>query len=250
MDNRVLVTRRAASDRLVRGWPRRAAALVAVLVGALSALALASLLALAIATTLSALFVALQTPAIRRRRAVRAARRVRRKRRERRQLRLDKTDLASDDLEELGQLLEEIADRDPAAFADAEPLLDRYVELAIEKRRCASALADCEPSRLEVQLAIARECHPSAAEVLQRRVASSRRLAARIRALDDALGELADLVRYYVERACTPDVRGLLECDATAGCLAHYDACEAVASELERDVAVLDREPGELGVVA
>lgn len=237
MDNRALVTGSTTTGRLVRGWCRPAAALVTLAVGALAALAIASALALAIATTLGAVHAVIETPPLRRRRAMRAARKGRRRRRERRELRLEQAHVPSDELGELDRLVEEVADLDQNVAIDTEPLLDRYVEAAIAKRRCASALDRAEPSRLEARLAIARQqCHPNGAAVLERRIALSHQLDTRVRALDESLSELVELVRHLVERASIPDVSPLFECDAPANCLEHYDACESLEKTADSPV--------------
>jgi hypothetical protein len=224
MQNRALVFHSTTAARLAGGWRRPAAAVVTFAVGALSALALASVLALALATALAAVHAVIETPTMRRRRAMRATRKGQRKRRDKRERRLEQANVPSDELEELGQLVEHVTNLDQTVATDFESLLDRYVEIATEKRRCASALERGEPSRLEVQLANARERYPNSAAVLERRILLGHRLAARVRALDESLGEFADLVRYYAERASIADVELLFECDTPENCLALYDA--------------------------
>src|SRR5262249_1117305 len=160
---------------------------------------------LVLATTLAAVQAAIESPPMRHRRALRAARKSRHDRREKRVIRLERANAPSGELETLDLLVEQAADFDETVTSDAEPLLDRYVDVAIAKRQCAAALAQGQPSHLEVQLAIARECHPNGAQVIERRIALGHVLAARVRALDESLGELDEMIRYYVERASIPD---------------------------------------------
>lgn len=225
MDNRALVTRSATACRILRS---PASALVTLAVGVASAIAIASTLALVLVVVFATCHAIVQTPGMRRRRARNAARKARRTRRDAREHRLEQANVPTCELEELAAIFERVAELDEAAAGEIEPLLDQYVAVSITRRRCAAVLEQGRPSQLEVQLAIARECHPHGAEVLERRVALGGVLANRVRQLDEAAERLSDLIRYYAERATLPEIGPLLEHDVLADALAREEALDAL----------------------
>jgi hypothetical protein len=204
MEHRALVPRGASALRTP------ASAIVTLAVGLVSALAIASTLAVVLAVVLAAGHAIVEMPAVRRRRARNAALKARRTRRELREHRLEQANVPTCELEELAAIVEEL---DDSAAAEVEPLLDQYVAVAITRRRCAAVLDQGRPSQLEVQLAIARACHPHGAAVLERRIALGGVLANRMRQLDESAAEVAELIRYYAERSSLPETAPLLEPD-------------------------------------
>jgi hypothetical protein len=191
-----------------------------------AAVAFASTLAWTVAVGLAISYLIGATPSARRRRARNASRQWRRVRRARHAARLDRANAPTYEYVELADVVDNIAELDEGATAELEPLLERYIDVALARQRCATALEQSKPSHLEVQLAIASECHPREAAVLERRIAHSRRLAQRLARFDDSVAEVADLVRYYAERASLPEIEPVLEGETLATALASYDACE------------------------
>jgi hypothetical protein len=151
----------------------------------------------------------------------RRARKARLTRRELRERRLEQANVPTDELEELAAMVDQL---DESAVAEIEPLLDQYVAVSITRGRCAAVLDQGRPSQLEVQLAIARACHPHGAAVLERRIALGGMLANRVRQLDESAAEVAELIRYYAERASLPEIASLLEPDPLADALARDEA--------------------------
>jgi len=131
----------------------------------------------------------------------RAARFARRERRDVHETRLEEAYAPTIEYEELADVVEKVAAFDDRATAELETLLDQYVEVMLQRSRCRTALDLGEPVRLERRLACAGECHPREAAVLARRVVESRRVAEHMNHLDDSLAEVAQLLRYYAERA-------------------------------------------------
>jgi hypothetical protein len=218
-------------------------ALVTFTVGVVSAWAIASTFAFVVALALSVLHGLLQTPSMQRQRARRAAAKQRRMRHAQRERLLDDACVASWELEDLSLTIDQMAELDEDTALDVEPLLDDYVDVARARKRCASALSQADTARLELQLAIARDCHPREAQVLERRIAHSRVLAERLNVLEASASDLAAVIRYYAARASLPDIEPLVEPDAIGIGLAHYDACEAAERVLLDGIAP-PRAPG------
>jgi hypothetical protein len=100
------------------------------------------------------------------------------------------------DLSELTDLVV----RCPARNAyELDALLDRYAELALARHRCAQLLARDSRDDLDSRLARARRDHRRSVAVIERRIAHIADLGRLGRRLDESLGEVGDLVRYYAE---------------------------------------------------
>jgi hypothetical protein len=141
-----------------------------------------------------------RSPAFRQRRARRRKRNDWRRRHLRRQFQLDLAGVASDELVALSEAAEVVATTANDPF-DIEPLFDRYVELAIARRRCQAAVRGNNVAWLAARAEAIALRQPKVAGVLQRRIAQTCEAADRLAALDDSLGAVSDLIRYYAERA-------------------------------------------------
>jgi hypothetical protein len=141
-----------------------------------------------------------RSPAFRQRRARRRKRNDWRRRHLRRQFQLDLAGVASDELVALSEAAEVVATTANDPF-DIEPLFDRYVELAIARRRCQAAVRGNNVAWLAARAEAIALRQPKVAGLLQRRIAQTCEAADRLAALDDSLGAVSDLIRYYAERA-------------------------------------------------
>jgi hypothetical protein len=185
-----------------------------------SALVIATTLAVIVAIVLATAHGILESRPVRRRRARHAVRIARRARRARTAIALDRADASVHAYGELADIVDTVAVLDEHAAAELEPLLDNYVEVALARSRCRAALDQGDVAWLELQLAISHECRPRETEVLERRVAQGRRIAARLAELDDSLAAVAELLRYCAERASLPEIEPLLADDVLGSALA------------------------------
>jgi hypothetical protein len=135
--------------------------------------------------------------------------------------------IANDELVELTAIADAIRTIDPPAAdaLDLEGLLDRFVDVAIARDRCA------EIALRERASALSRRSSPRNPasrrdRAAARRIAWNHRCEARLRALDVQLASIADLIRLYGERATMPDIDLLFDDDPIAPVLARVDACE------------------------
>lgn len=222
------VTRQGSTAAAVDGAHRPAWAIVTLIVGVVAALAIASTLAVLLAIALAACHAAIEMPAARRVRAQRAARAQRRIRHQHRERRLEAAGADADELRQLAEVVDRVADRGLPAPFDVEPLLDHYVELTTARQRCFAALARANPPCLEAKLVLARAASPRSAEVLERRISRARSLAETAQRLDEDIAELTETIRYCGERAELFD-EGLpaLDSDLVTSALAYYDAYDA-----------------------
>jgi hypothetical protein len=225
------VTRHRSAVATVDGAHRPAWAIVTLVVGVVAALAIASTLAVLLAIALAAGHAAIEMPAARRMRAARAARAQRRIRHEHRERRIEAAGADADELRQLAEVVDRVADRDLPAPFDVEPMLDHYVELTAARQRCFGALVRANPPCLEAKLVLARAASPRSAEVIERRISRARSLADAAQRLDEDIAELTETIRYCGERAELFD-EGLpaLDSDLVASALACYDAYEAVGA--------------------
>jgi hypothetical protein len=222
------VTRQGSAAAAVSGWHRPAWAIVTLIVGVVAALAIASTLAMLIAIAIAAGHAAIETPAARRVRAERAARARRRLRHDLRERRVEAAGADPDELRQLAELADRVADRGMPAPFDVEPLLDHYVELTAARQRCFAVLARANPPCLEAKLLLARGSSPRAAEVVERRLNRARSLADTARRLDEDIAELTETIRYCGERAeLFDDTLPTLDPELVASTLACYDAYDA-----------------------
>jgi hypothetical protein len=222
------VTRHRSAVATVDGAHRPAWAIVTLIVGVVAALAIASTLAVLLAVALAACHAAIEMPAARRIRAARAARAQRRIRQQHREGRIEAAGADVDELRQLAEVVDRIADRDLPSPFDVEPLLDHYVDLTTARQRCFAALARANPPCLEVKLVLARAASPRSAEVIERRISRARSMAEVARRLDEDIAELTETIRYCGERAELFD-EGMpaLDPDLLASALACYDAYDA-----------------------
>lgn len=225
------VTRQGSATAAVHGAHRPAWAIVTLIVGVVAAIAIASTLAVLLAIALAACHAMIETPAARRMRAERAARAQRRVRHEQRERRLEAAGADADELHQLAEVADRVADRALPEPFDVEPLLDHYVELTAARQRCFAALARANPPCLEARLALARATSPRSAEVLARRISRARSLSEAAQRIDEDIAELTETIRYCGERAELFD-EGLpaLDSDLLASALAYYDAYDAVGA--------------------
>ncbi len=225
------VTRQGSAAAAVHDAHRPAWAIVTLIVGVVAALAVASTLAVLLAIALAACHAAIETPAARRVRAERAARAQRRIRNQHRERRVEAAGADADELRQLAEVVDRVANRGLPEPFDVEPLLDHYVELTTARQRCFAALARANPPCLEAKLVLARATSPRAAEVLERRITRARSLAEAAQRLDEDIAELTETIRYCGERAELFD-EGLpaLDPDLVASALACYDAYDAVGA--------------------
>lgn len=222
------VTRQGTTVAAVRAAHRPAWAIVTLIVGVLAALAIASTLAVLLAIGVAACHAALQTPAARRVHAERAARARRRTRHAQRERRIEAAGADTDELRQLAEVVDHVADRGMPAPFDVEPLLDHYVELTTARQRCFAALARANPPCLEAKLALALAASPRSAQVLERRISRARSLAEAAQRLDEDIAELTETIRYCGERAELFDAAlPALDPDLVASALACYDAYDA-----------------------
>ncbi len=225
MTTRALATRRAGTlQRPVHALLRPT--LTTVLAVA-SALALASTIVFLCALVIICTQWLLAVPAVRERRARGKALKRRHVRRHLREHALELADVSTSTLSELTDLAEGL---DPEASDpfELEPLLDRYVELAVARQRCWNTLRYASAAGLQERLDTARMFHPVTAEVLERRVAYAHKLDERGRELEDALANVADLIRCYAERSSLPEDATAGELDPLASVLEQVDAADAV----------------------
>jgi len=197
---------------------------VTLAVGVASAIAIASSIVFVLALIIAAVHAISETPAVRIRLARRTERRRRRRRRDEREARLETACVSTFELAELSDIVDTVVEEDRADPFDLEPLLDRYVDLAIAQHRCATAALPVEAACLEARFQAAKDGHLKTAGILERRVTQSRVIAARARTLEQAMNELAELIRYCGERAALPDVSTLLESDLVTNALEYCDA--------------------------
>lgn len=225
------VTRQGPAAATVPGALRPAWAIVTLIVGVVAALAIASTLALLLAIALAAGHAAIETPAARRVRAERAERAERRTRHQQRERRIEAAGADADELRQLAEVVDRVADRGMPEPFDVEPLLDHYVELTAARQRCFAALARANPPCLEAKLLLSRATSPRAAEVVERRLTRARSLADTAQHLDEDIAELTETIRYCGERAELLD-EGLpaLDPELVASALAYYDAYDAVGA--------------------
>lgn len=225
MTTRALATRRAGTlQRPVHALLRPT---LTTVIAAASAFALASTIVLLCAFAIACVHWFLAVPAVRARRTHRRALKQRRVRRHLREHALEVADVSTSTLGELGDLAEGL-DPDASDPFELEPLLDRYVELAVARQRCWNTLRYASAAGLQERLDTARMFHPVTAEVLERRVAHTRKLEQRRRELDESLAEVADIIRCYAERASLPEDATAGELDPTATVLERIDALDAI----------------------
>jgi hypothetical protein len=225
------VTRQGSTATAIHGGRRPAWAIVTLIVGVVAALAIASTLAVLLAIALAACHAVIETPAARRLGAERATRKQRRLRHERRERCIEAAGVDADELHQLAEVVDRIADRGTPEPFDIEPLLDHYVELTTARQRCFVALARANPPCLEAKLVLARATSPRSAEVLERRISRARSLADTAQRLDDDLAELTETLRYCGERAeLFDDGLPALDSDLVASALAYYDAYDVVGA--------------------
>ncbi|MGE5182020.1 MAG: hypothetical protein ACM31C_08155 [Acidobacteriota bacterium] len=225
MTTRALATRRAGT--LQRPAHALLRPTLTTVLAAASALALASTLVFLCAVAIVVAHWLLAVPAVRARRAQRKGLKRRYERRHLREHTLELADVSTSTLCELTELAEGL-DPEAADPLDLEPLLDRYVELALARQRCWNTLRYAGVAGLQERLDTARMFHPVTAEVLERRVAYARKLDERGRSLEDSLAEVADLIRCYAERASLPADATAGELDPLANVLVQIDAADAV----------------------
>ena len=225
------VTRQGATAATAHAAHRPAWAIVTLIVGVVAALAIASSVALLLAIGLAACHAAIETPAARRLRAERTARAQRRTRHEQRERRVEAAGADAEELRQLAEVVDRVADRDLPAPFDVEPLLDHYVELTTARQRCFAALARSNPPCLEAKLVLARAASPRSAGVRERRLSRARSLTETSQRLDEDIAELTETIRYCGERAELFD-EGLptLDPDLVASALSYYDAYDAVGA--------------------
>jgi hypothetical protein len=222
------VTRQGPAAAAVPGAHRPAWAIVTLIVGVVAALAIASTLAVLLAIALAAGHAAIETPAARRARAERAARTQRRIRHQHRERRIEAAGADAEELRQLAEVVDQVADRGLPEPFDVEPLLDHYVELTAARQRCFAALARANPPCLEAKLVLARAASPRSAEVLERRLSRARSLTEAAQRLDEDIAELTETIRYCGERAeLFDDGLPVLDPDVVASALACYDAYDA-----------------------
>jgi hypothetical protein len=229
MTTRALARRGSAACRAGRGLHGVAGPLITLATGSAAALAIASTVAFVLVLVLVAAHAALETAPIRARRARRTARRDRRTRRERRGARLEATGATTFELEDLADLVEQVIEHDARDSLELESLLDRYVELAIARQHCLTAAGHAQPDALAAKLAIARPRRALSVALVERRIARARAVEARAREYESMLEELAELIRYYGERASTPE-EPEPDSDLVATALARCDALEELSS--------------------
>ena len=197
---------------------------VTLAVGVATAVAIASSILFVMALIVASVHVLFETPPMRRRMARRADRRGRRRRRDAREARLEAACVSTFELAELSDIVDSVVEADRGDPFDLEPLLDRYCDLAIAHYRCAHAAQPIDAACLEARLAAAKEAHLKTVAILERRVSQNRMLTDRARTLDQAMSELAELIRYCGERAALPEVTPLLESDLVTNALEYCDA--------------------------
>lgn len=203
-------------------------AIITLIVGVVAALAMASTLAVLLAVAIAACHAAIEAPAVRRLRARRAARAQRRVRHAQRERRIEAAGVDTDELRQLADVVDRVADHAPPALLDVEPLLDHYVELTTARQRCFVALARANPPCLEARLVLTRATSPRSAEVLERRISHAHGLADTAQRLDDDIAELTETIRYCGERAeLFDDSVPALDAELVTSALAYYDACDA-----------------------
>jgi hypothetical protein len=228
------VTRQGSTAAAVHAAHHPAWAIATLIVGVVAALAIASTVAVLLAIGLAACHAAIETPAARRVRAERAARAQRRTRHAQRERRIEAAGADADELRQLAEVVDHVADRGAPAAFDVEPLLDHYVELTAARQRCFAALARANPPCLEAKLVLARAASPRSAEVLERRLSRARSLAETAQRLDEDIAELTETIRYCGERAeLFDESMPALDPDLVASALACYDAydtCDAVGA--------------------
>jgi hypothetical protein len=228
------VTRQGTTAATVHAAHRPAWAIITLIVGVVAALAIASSLAVLLAVGLAACHAAIETPAARRVRAERAARAQRRGRHQQRERSIEAAGGDADELRQLAEVIDRIADRGLPAPFDVEPLLDHYVELTTARQRCFAALVRANPPCLEAKLVLARAASPRSTEVLERRLSRARSLAETAQRLDEDIAELTETIRYCGERAeLFDESMPALEADLVASALACYDAydtCDAAGA--------------------
>ena len=228
------VTRPGAAAAPVRAGHRPAWAIVTLIAGVVAALAIASTLAVLLAIAVAACHAAIATPAARRVRAERAVRAQRRARHAQRERRIEAAGADVDELRQLAEIVDRVAQRGGPAPFDVEPLLDHYVELTTARQRCFAALARANPPCLEAKLVLARAASPRSADVLERRISRARSLAEAAQRLDEDIAELTETIRYCGERTeLFDEPLPALDPDLVGSALAYYDAydtCEAVGA--------------------
>jgi hypothetical protein len=197
---------------------------VTLAVGVASAIAVASSVLFIIALIVAGVHLLFETPPMRRRLARRADRRGRHRRRDEREARLEAACVSTFELAELSDIVDSVVEGERGDPFDLEPLLDRYCDLAIAHYRCAHAAQPIDAACLEARLAAAKEAHLKTVAILERRVRQNRMLTDRARTLDQAINELAELIRYCGERSALPEVAPLLESDLVTNALDYCDA--------------------------
>ena len=201
---------------------------VTLAIGVASALAIASTFVLVLVLVLAAAHAVLETPAVRRGRARRATRKRHITHRVLREHRLDEARVCTAQLEQLSHIVEQVRGPELADPFDLDGLLDRYVDLALARKQCLNALGAADRPRLEAKLALAQGALPRTSAVLERRLAHAHTLALQVRKLDDAIGDLAQLIRCYGEYSTMPEIESLLEADLVTPALEQLDAAESV----------------------
>lgn len=190
----------------MRSGPKMCVVVATAMVMAIVAWAagIAAVAAILVATAIALLA---RGPIARRARLQREERR-RRERRENRELLLEQADACGPDLDELTRLVERIERDAPheARSFGLEGLLDRYVEVAIARaaymRQLVRSPLPCgsEPGEL-------------VRDVRERAAVWRQRCTANVVRCDDLLGQIADLIRLYAERAAIPEIEHLFDDD-------------------------------------
>ena len=186
--------------------------------------------AVAIASTFTAvLAVGLYVGLFYAERPTAAARRELRGRRRQRARRLQLANVATDELVELTNVVDAAVVADPNLdAADMETLLDRYVDLAIARDRCAELVRREQIAELSRRLDHAtRTQQPRRKRAIARRITWWHRCEARLRRLDEQLADVAGLIRLYGERATMPELAFLLDADPVTTALDQVESCES-----------------------
>jgi hypothetical protein len=232
MASRATALQTRAGSTVVRRLQPAARVAITMTVGLALALAMLTAATLVIVLSVVVAHGVLELPSIRARRARRRARVQRQRRHRRRELRLLEARAWATELPELGEIVDEVSNASTGDHGQLEDMLDRYAALALARQRCDNALALGEPHQLEARLAFARLSPGHTARLLELRIAHARKLVGSRQRLEDALREIAELIRYCGDRATEPSLDGLLDDDPVIAMLERCDALDAAEAEL------------------
>lgn len=207
----------ACEAMITRSSSRSALAWWAIAAGGLAfGIAVASSFVMIAVVSVMLLRLLCAHPAVHYRLAARAQERARLAARNQRDAKLEDACISRDELVELTEIVDRVAEVAPAEYErlELEQLLDRYVELVVTRRIAAERMARAD--RLGAYAHLWGAPSDRRRTIDEQRQAARSTCAAQLAALDDDIAQVAELIRLYGERATMPELGYMLEDDGVS----------------------------------